>query len=140
MSAPMRALVVDDSGSTRTIVSRILFGLGVDEVAEAENGFCAMDIIESGFLPDLALVDWHMPAMNGYELVCAVRRRREWRSMTILMMTTENEHGQIVRALAAGAAAYLIKPFTADALVDKLSLLGLNPAADGLYRVSPVPA
>ena len=123
----MKALVVDDSGSMRTIVSRILDGLGVDEIVEADNGRDAIGLLESGLLPDIALVDWHMPVMNGYEFVCEARSRSEWRPMTIMMMTTENEHGQIVKALAAGATEYLIKPFTADALVDKLSLLGLNP-------------
>lgn len=125
----MKALVVDDSGSMRTIVSRILVGLGVEDIVEADNGLEALAVLEEGHLPDLALVDWHMPVMNGYELVCSVRTRPEWRSMAIMMMTTQNEHGEIVKALAAGATEYLIKPFTADALVDKLSLLGLNPMA-----------
>ena len=128
----MKALVVDDSRSMRTIVSRILEGLGVDDIVEAENGQAAIDILQSGELPDIALVDWHMPVMDGYEFVCAVRQRADWRQMTIMMVTTENEHGQIVKALAAGAREYLIKPFTPDALVDKLSLLGLNPMVAAL--------
>lgn len=123
----MKALVVDDSGSMRTIVSRILEGLGVGDIVEADNGLQGLAVLESGSRPDVALVDWHMPVMNGYEFVCAARTRPEWRQMTIMMMTTQNEHGEIVKALAAGATEYLIKPFTADALVDKLSLLGLNP-------------
>ena len=123
----MKALVVDDSRSMRSIVSRILTGIGVDEIVQAENGQAAMDALEEGTLPDIALVDWHMPVMNGYEFVCATRKRAEWRPMTIMMVTTENEHGQIVKALAAGATEYLIKPFTPDALVDKLALLGLAP-------------
>ena len=128
----MKALVVDDSRSMRTIVSRILEGLGVDDIVLAENGQAAIDVLQDGDLPDIALVDWHMPVMNGYEFVCEARRRAEWRQMTIMMVTTENEHGQIVKALAAGAREYLIKPFTPDALVDKLSLLGLNPMAGAL--------
>ena len=124
----MKALVVDDSRSMRTIVSRILTGLGIDDIVQAENGQEAIGVLESGPLPDIALVDWHMPVMNGYDFVCAARKRADWRPMTIMMVTTENEHGQIVKALAAGATEYLIKPFTPDALVDKLSLLGLNPA------------
>lgn len=128
----MKALVVDDSRSMRTIVSRILEGLGVDDVLEAENGQAAIDMLQQGDVPDIALVDWHMPVMNGYEFVCAARARADWRHMTIMMVTTENEHGQIVKALAAGAREYLIKPFTPDALVDKLSLLGLNPMVGAL--------
>lgn len=123
----MKALVVDDSRSMRTIVSRILTGLGVDEIVQAENGQAALDVLESGTLPDIALVDWHMPIMTGYEFVCAARKRPEWRPMSIMMVTTENESGQIIKALAAGATEYLIKPFTPDAMIEKLSLLGLNP-------------
>ena len=125
----MKALVVDDSRSMRSIVSRILNNVGVDDIVQAENGQQAIDALEEGSLPDIALVDWHMPVMNGYEFVCATRKRTEWRPMTIMMVTTENEHGQIVKALAAGATEYLIKPFTPDALVDKLALLGLTPPA-----------
>lgn len=128
----MKALVVDDSRSMRTIVSRILHSVGVDEILEAENGQEAIHVLARGDIPDIALVDWHMPVMNGFEFVCAARRVPAWRPMTIMMVTTENEHGQIVKALAAGATEYLIKPFTADALVDKLSLLGLNPLTGAL--------
>ncbi len=67
--------------------------------------------------------------MNGLEFVTAVRANRRWRSMTMMMVTTESEHGQIVRALAAGAHEYLIKPFTPDAMRDKLELLGLASPA-----------
>jgi two-component system chemotaxis response regulator CheY len=69
-----------------------------------------------------------MPVMDGLTFVTHVRANREWRGITLMMVTTESEHGQIVRALAAGAHEYLIKPFTADALREKLDLLGLVPA------------
>jgi two-component system chemotaxis response regulator CheY len=109
----------------RTIISRILRKVGADEVSEAADGQQALDRLESGDLPDIALVDWNMPVMNGLEFVVNVRRQPEWRRMTIMMVTTENEHSQIVRALAAGAHEYLIKPFDEAALVDKLLLLGV---------------
>ena len=79
-------------------------------------------------MPDLATVDWNMPVMDGLQFVSAVRANPAWRGVTLMMVTTESEHGQIVRALAAGAHEYLIKPFTPDALRDKLELLGLVPA------------
>ncbi len=63
--------------------------------------------------------------MTGFEFVFAARANRAWRDVTLMMVTTESEHGQIVQALAAGAHEYLIKPFTADAIRDKLQLLGL---------------
>ncbi len=124
----MRALVIDDSRAMRRIVSGILTGFGYTTV-EAGDGRQALDLLEAGETFDLACIDWNMPVMNGLELVVAVRARREWRGMTMMMVTTESEHGQIVRALAAGAHEYVLKPFTAEAITDKLSLLGLTPAA-----------
>ena len=123
----MRALVIDDSRAMRRIVSGILAGMGY-ETAEAGDGRQALDLLEAGETFDLACIDWNMPVMNGLEFVVAVRARREWRGLTMMMVTTESEHGQIVRALAAGAHEYLIKPFTPDAIRDKLELLGLVPA------------
>ena len=124
----MRALVIDDSRAMRRIVSGILAGIGY-KTAEAGDGRQALDLLESGETFDLACIDWNMPVMNGLEFVVAVRANRAWRDMTMMMVTTESEHGQIVRALAAGAHEYLIKPFTPDALRDKLDLLGLVPQA-----------
>ena len=122
----MRALVIDDSRTMRRIVSSTLRPLGF-EPYEAEHGAAALALLESGLQVDLACVDWNMPVMDGLTFVSTVRERPEWRSMTLMMVTTESEQSQIVRALAAGAHEYLIKPFTADAVRDKLALLGLLP-------------
>jgi len=123
----MRALVIDDSRTMRRIVSRVLVGLGY-EVVEAADGQQALDALAAGPLPDLACVDWNMPVMDGLTFVTTVRANRDWRDITLMMVTTESEHSQIVRALAAGAHEYLIKPFTPEALREKLDLLGLVPA------------
>lgn len=122
----MHALVVDDSRAMRSLLRSILGSLGID-VAEAADGRAAIDVVEAGPLPDVALVDWHMPVMDGLELVTELRRRKEWRTMAIMMVTTESEHENMVRALLAGANEYLIKPFSPDAVLEKLSLLGLSP-------------
>jgi two-component system chemotaxis response regulator CheY len=119
-------LVIDDSRAMRRIVSGILEGLGY-ETRQAEHGRDALDVLEEGWVPELACVDWNMPVMDGLRFVSAVRATPAWRSVTIMMVTSESEQGQIVRALAAGAHEYLIKPFTADAIRDKLALLGLLP-------------
>jgi two-component system chemotaxis response regulator CheY len=96
------------------------------EVYEAADGQEALDALDSGVdLPDVALVDWNMPVMDGLQFVSAVRNNPDLRRITLVMVTTESEQSQIVRALAAGAHEYMIKPFTADALVDKLAFLGL---------------
>ena len=120
----MRALVIDDSRTMRRIIAGILHPLGFDTV-EAADGQQALDALEAGLDVDLACIDWNMPNLDGLGFVSAVRKERRWRDVTLMMVTTESEHGQIVRALAAGAHEYLIKPFTPDAIRDKLDLLGL---------------
>jgi two-component system chemotaxis response regulator CheY len=122
----MRALVIDDSRAMRRIVDGILTGLGY-EVRQAADGREGLDVLGGGWVPDLATVDWNMPVMDGLQFVSAVRSNPSLRSVTIMMVTSESEQTQIVKALAAGAHEYLIKPFTADAIRDKLALLGLLP-------------
>jgi len=122
-----QAMVVDDSRAMRMILRRSLERFGF-EVAQAGNGKEALEQIQGGSQPvSLFLVDWNMPEMNGLEFVTAVRAEPRLRSMTLMMVTTESEQSQIVRALAAGAHEYVIKPFTPDAIIDKLALLGLLP-------------
>ncbi|HWG95261.1 MAG TPA: response regulator [Mycobacteriales bacterium] len=122
----MHALVIDDSRAMRMILRRTLTGLGFT-VAEAGDGSAALTAMAEQ-LPDVCLVDWNMPVMDGLAFVTEVRSRKEWRGVTLMMVTTESEHGQIVRALAAGAHEYVIKPFTTEAIEDKLALLGLTAA------------
>ena len=123
----VHAMVIDDSRAMRLILKRIAGQLGF-EVSEAANGREALDLLAAAETPpELALVDWNMPEMNGLEFVMAVRAEPRYRSMTLMMVTTEGEQSQIVRALAAGAHEYVIKPFTPDAIVEKLALLGLVP-------------
>lgn len=120
----MRALVVDDSAVIRTVLTRILAGMGF-EVVSAVNGKDALAKLEVVQRPDLTLVDWNMPEMNGYEFIRAVRADGRWRDMPIMMVTTETEMEQVVRALAAGANEYLMKPFTPEMVQEKLAILGI---------------
>jgi two-component system chemotaxis response regulator CheY len=122
----VRALVIDDSRAMRRIVSSIVGGFGY-EVRDAGHGREGLDVLGEGWIPDLVTVDWNMPVMDGLQFVAAVRSNPAWRSITLVMVTSESEHTQIVRALAAGAHEYVIKPFTADAIRDKLALLGMLP-------------
>ena len=126
----MKALVVDDSRAMRKIIAGALRRLGYETV-EAADGAQALAALQDGALPDLATVDWNMPVMDGLTFVTHVRANRDYRALTLMMVTTEAEHGQIVRALAAGAHEYLIKPFTVEALEEKLALLGLLPEVTG---------
>jgi two-component system chemotaxis response regulator CheY len=120
----MRALVIDDSRTMRRIVGSRLESLGF-EVHQAGDGQEALDLLDDGLEIELACIDWNMPVMDGLEFVTRVRADPGRRQITLMMITTESERGQIVRALAAGAHEYLIKPFTPDSIRDKLELLGL---------------
>jgi len=124
-----KALVVDDSKAVRIIIGRTLKELGY-EVGEAGNGLHAIDVLaaEPGSF-SLLLADWNMPEMNGFELLLALRRKPEYSSLVIVMVTTETEVGQMSAALEAGANEYIMKPFTKDVLVEKLELLGFETAA-----------
>lgn len=120
----MKAIVVDDSRTMRTILRRLLTQVGF-EVFEAGDGKQALDQLEKTGPLDLALVDWNMPVMTGLELIGEVRVQRRFDPMAIMMVTTETEASQVERALVAGANEYVMKPFTEDALREKLVLLGL---------------
>ncbi len=118
----MRALIVDDSRAIRLMIGRIMGELGF-ETAEAANGREALDRLLAGDWPDVVLVDWNMPVMTGIEFVEAVRADRRWDALRLVMVTTETEMAQMVRALEAGANEYVMKPFTKDVIRDKLDLL-----------------
>ena len=118
----MRALVIDDSRTVRAIIGKILRAEGL-EVAEAANGREGLDRLRQPPGADLVLVDWNMPEMDGLAFIQAVRADRAYDAVRIVMVTTETEQGQVVRALAAGANEYVMKPFTREILVAKLSLL-----------------
>lgn len=126
----MKAIIVDDSRAIRMVLRKLLAGIGFDTI-EAAHGKEALDrLSESGAL-DLALVDWNMPEMNGLEFVTALRQKPTFAKMRVMMVTTETEATQIVKALDAGADEYMMKPFTAEALQDKLVILGLVEAPCG---------
>lgn len=121
-----KALVVDDSRAVRMILANTLKELGF-EVCEAANGREALRLIEAGGNITLALVDWNMPEMNGFELLKRLRQTPELSSLVIVMVTTETEIDQMAAALEAGANEYVMKPFTKDILVEKLLLAGIHP-------------
>jgi two-component system chemotaxis response regulator CheY len=123
----MQALVVDDSRAMRAILTRLMTGLGFD-VAQAGHGVEALAVIDAGTHPDVILVDWNMPVMDGLTFIKHVRAREDLRDVSLMMVTTESEQANIVRALAAGAHEYVIKPFTDEVIAEKLALLGLVAA------------
>ena len=120
----MQALIVDDSRTLRRILSNYLQELGFG-VSEAGNGREALGQLQAGSPPDVVLVDWNMPEMNGLEFVKSVRAQPNFRDLPLMMVTTETDVVHIASALSAGANEYVMKPFTKDAIADKLQLLGL---------------
>jgi len=122
----MRALVVDDSKATRSILSKMLTELGFD-VSVAGHGVEALRQLEEGGPVDLALVDWNMPTMNGIEFVRAVRANAAFEKLRVMMITTQTETADLATALEAGADEYLMKPFTKVMVLEKLRLLGIGP-------------
>jgi two-component system chemotaxis response regulator CheY len=124
-----KALVIDDSRTMRRILGSILTSVGYT-VCQAGDGLEGLAVIEreradSDF--GLILVDWNMPEMNGLEFVRALRKDARNRAIAVMMVTTETQAEQMVKALAAGASAYVMKPFTRDIIEDKLRMLGLIP-------------
>ena len=120
----MRALVIDDSKAMRSILTRMLRGLGF-EVLEAANGREGLQRLQESGKVDLALVDWNMPEMNGLEFIRTVRAEQSYNGVLLMMVTTETEMENVVKALAAGANEYVMKPFTQEVIMEKLQIFGL---------------
>ncbi len=124
----MQALVIDDSRAMRALLVRILGDLGFT-VAEAGNGREGLDHLQTVGVPDVVLVDWNMPEMSGIEFVEAVRSNRDYDTMRLVMVTTETEMTRVVKALGTGLDAYVMKPFTKEAVVEQLERIGFGAGA-----------
>ena len=122
----MRALIVDDSRATRTIIKKMLTEVGF-EVFEAVDGLDALRRLKEIGQADVLLVDWNMPEMNGYEFVCVLRGDHRYDNLPLMMVTSETELAQMAKALEAGANEYVMKPFTKEVITEKLALLGVLP-------------
>jgi len=125
----VRALVVDDSKPSRSILVRILRDLRFD-CTEAANGLEALAVISTSARPDLITINWHMPVMDGIELLRRLRAAPEHRDLKLLMVSTESDQDHVAAAIAAGANDFLAKPFTSEALARKLVSLGICTAAE----------
>ena len=120
-----KVMVVDDARVVRVSLGRIMASLGF-EVIKCEDGRQAMDAITEHPDVRLILLDWHMPVMNGYDFLVALRRMEEHRtSPMVVMVTTEANMPSMLKALSAGADEYIMKPFDIDLVKSKLDLLGL---------------
>jgi two-component system chemotaxis response regulator CheY len=117
----MRVLIVDDSSTMRRIIGNVVQQLGVtkDNFDEAEDGVVAWKLLTTNNY-DVILTDWNMPNMNGLQLVKKIRSEGNHKEVPIIMITTEGGKGEVITALKAGVNNYIVKPFSADILKEKL--------------------
>jgi two-component system chemotaxis response regulator CheY len=117
----LRVLVADDSSTMRKIIIRSLLAVGAPGATEAADGAEAVALFKPGAF-DLVLTDWNMPGKSGLEVVQEIRAQDA--NVPIIMVTTEAEKGRVMQAIQAGVSDYLVKPFTADTLREKLEKHG----------------
>lgn len=123
-----RVLVVDDHHLTREMVRAILGGMGFMNFALAENGLVAFKILQESLKFDLVVCDWNMPHSSGLELLKRVRADVRLRNLPFLMLTAEAYRDSVEAAIAAGVSGYVVKPFTASVLSEKvLELMAKAP-------------
>ncbi len=115
----MNILVVDDFSTMRRIVKNLLVEIGFNNIEEADDGKTALPILENGGI-DFLVTDWNMPGMAGIDLLKAVRANPALSSLPVLMVTAEAKREQIMEAAEAGVNGYVVKPFTADTLQEKV--------------------
>jgi two-component system chemotaxis response regulator CheY len=128
MSTGLRFLVVDDFSTMRRIVKNFLNDLGYKNVTEADDGNTALPILKQGNI-DFLVTDWNMPGMPGLELLKAVRSDPQLAKLPVLLVTAEAKREQIVEAAQAGVNGYVVKPFTAQTLKEKIEKILASRAA-----------
>jgi two-component system chemotaxis response regulator CheY len=119
MSKDMRFLVVDDYSTMRRIIKNLLQDLGYANIVEADDGKTALPVLQGGNI-DFVITDWNMPLMPGLELLKQIRADAKLAKLPVLMVTAEAKREQIIEAVQAGVSGYVVKPFTAEVLKQKL--------------------
>ena len=119
MDKNMKVLVVDDFSTMRRIVKNLLRDLGFTNIQEADDGSTALPMLKSGDF-DFLVTDWNMPGMTGIELLKEIRADESLASLPTLMVTAEAKRDQIIEAAQAGVNGYVVKPFTAQVLKEKI--------------------
>jgi two-component system chemotaxis response regulator CheY len=116
----MKILVVDDFSTMRRIIKNLLKDLGFTNIQEADDGNTALPMLQQGDF-DFVVTDWNMPGMQGIDLLRAIRANPNLKHIPVLMVTAEAKKEQIIAAAQAGVNGYVIKPFTAATLKEKLA-------------------
>ncbi len=126
----MKILIVDDFSTMRRIIKNLLRDLGYNNVQEADDGNTALPMLKSGKF-DFLITDWNMPGMTGIELLKAVRADEKLAKLPVLMVTAEQKREQIIEAAQAGVNGYIVKPFTAATLKEKIEKIFERVKAEG---------
>ncbi len=130
MNANMKILVVDDFATMRRIIKSLLQELGYSQIQEADDGASALPMLKSGAF-DFVVTDWNMPGMTGIALLKAIRAEPALKALPVLMVTAENTREQIIEAAQNGVNGYVVKPFTAATLKEKIDRIFERLAAAG---------
>lgn len=126
----MKILIVDDFSTMRRIIKNLLRELGFNNTMEADDGSTALPMLKNGGF-DFLVTDWNMPNMEGIELLRAVRADPALKTLPVLMVTAEAKRDQIVEAAQAGVNGYIVKPFTAETLKEKIDKIFERIEAQG---------
>ncbi|MBK1647450.1 chemotaxis response regulator CheY [Rhabdochromatium marinum] len=119
MDKGMKILIVDDFSTMRRIIKNLLRDLGFNNTSEADDGSTALPMLKNGAY-EFLVTDWNMPNMQGIELLKAVRADERLKDLPVLMVTAEAKREQIMEAAQAGVNGYIVKPFTAETLKEKI--------------------
>ncbi len=119
MDLSIKILIVDDFATMRRILKNILKQLGFSNVTEADDGTTALDLLKASSF-DLVISDWNMPKMTGLDLLKQIRSMPETKNLPFLMVTAEAQKQNVIEAVQAGVSNYVVKPFTADQISEKL--------------------
>ncbi|MGB0895360.1 MAG: chemotaxis response regulator CheY [Parashewanella sp.] len=119
MDKNMKILIVDDFSTMRRIIKNLLRDLGFNNTQEADDGTTALPMLQKGDF-DFVVTDWNMPGMQGIDLLKAIRADDNLKTIPVLMVTAEAKREQIIAAAQAGVNGYVVKPFTAATLKEKL--------------------
>jgi two-component system chemotaxis response regulator CheY len=125
----MRALIVDDSLTARIMMAYALHELGFD-VFEASNGFDALHYLAQGPMPDLMTLDWNMPGLDGGQVLDALKKDPALKPAKIMLVTSETDMKRVGESVSLGGDEYLMKPYSVEAVQEKLQLMGFLPALE----------
>jgi two-component system chemotaxis response regulator CheY len=120
MDKNIKILVVDDFATMRKVIRNLLKQVGYENIVEAEDGVLALRVLKSQKV-DFVISDWNMPNMTGLELLKAVRADEDLKTTPFLMVTAEALQDNVIAAVKAGVSNYIVKPFTAEVLNDKIT-------------------